>query len=495
MMERARKRLSRVGSPNPAPVIALCAVLVGACLAGTVSARPAPTSFADLAERLLPSVVNISTSQAVPEQQDDGSVVPGLPPGSPMEEFFRQFLERGRPDTRPRPTASLGSGFVIDPSGYIVTNEHVIAEADSITVTLHNNVRLKAEVVGRDTKTDIAVLKVEPKRPLPAAVFGDSDKVRVGDWIITIGNPFGLGGTVTAGIVSARQRDINAGPYDAFIQTDAAINRGNSGGPMFNMQGEIVGINSAIYAPTGTNVGIGFAIPSNLADPIVNQIQEYGKARRGWLGVQIQAVTEDIARGLDMSEAAGALVTAVTADSAAEKAGINIGDVILEFDGKDVERMRSLPRIVAETRVGKEVSIVVWRQGERVTVTATLGEFPEDDQLALAGAAPDNSTVLVRDLGMTIASVTPELREQYSLKSHVKGVVIVGITDGGAAARKDLAEGMIIRRIGSSQRNVETPSTVVQEVARARGSGQKNVLMLIESSGNSRFVVLDIGKD
>ena len=490
MKERAGKWLSQVGAPRLTPVIAL---VVAVCLTGAVSARTAPTSFADLAEQLLPSVVNISTSQAVREQQDERGAIPGLPPGSPMEEFFRQFMERGRPDTRPRPTASLGSGFVIDPSGYIVTNEHVIAEADRITVTLSNNVRLDAEIVGRDTKTDIALLKVEPKRPLTAASFGDSDKVRVGDWIITIGNPFGLGGTVTAGIVSARQRDINAGPYDAFLQTDAAINRGNSGGPMFNMQGEVVGINSAILAPSGTNVGIGFAIPSNLANPIVKQIREFGKARRGWLGVQIQAVTEDIARGLELSEATGALVTAVTPDSAAEKAGINIGDVILVFDGKDVERMRSLPRIVAETRVGKEVSIVVWRQGERVTVTATLGEFPEDDQLAVAGVSRGDNAALVSDLGMTIAQLNPELREKYSLKSDVKGVVIIGITSDGAAARKDLAEGMIIRRIGSRQTNVETTSTVLREVSQARANGDKNILMLIETGGNSRFVVLDIG--
>ncbi|HJS32758.1 MAG TPA: Do family serine endopeptidase, partial [Alphaproteobacteria bacterium] len=321
--------------------------------------NPPAQGFADLAERLLPAVVNISTTQTVRQDRNQqqgpqqgpqgerrrGPEVPQFPPGSPFEEFFREFFDRqGRPDAPPRRTQSLGSGFVIDSTGYVVTNNHVIAEADEIKVILHDDTQLAAKVIGRDPKTDLAVLKVEPSKPLTAVKFGNSDQTRVGDWVVAIGNPFGLGGTVTAGIVSARARDINAGPYDDFIQTDASINRGNSGGPMFNLAGEIIGINTAIYSPSGGSVGIGFAIPANLAKPVIDQLRVSGKVRRGWLGVQIQSVTDEIAESLGLNKARGALVARVTENSPAAKGKIESGDVILKFDGKDVTEMRRLPR-------------------------------------------------------------------------------------------------------------------------------------------------------
>ena len=290
-----------------------------AVVSAPVQARSAPDSFADLAERLLPSVVNISTTQVQKKSEKGGPQVPRFSEESPFQDFFKEFFDRQQRDTPQRRATSLGSGFVISDSGYVVTNNHVIAEADEVTVTLHDDTKLEAKLIGRDPKTDLALLKVEPKSPLVAVPFGDSGKTRVGDWVVAIGNPFGLGGTVTAGIVSARQRDINSGPYDDFIQTDASINRGNSGGPMFNLKGEVIGINTAIFSPSGGSVGIGFAIPANLARPIIEQLQQYGKARRGWLGVRIQTVTDEIAQSLGLEKATGALVASLNKDGPAEK--------------------------------------------------------------------------------------------------------------------------------------------------------------------------------
>ncbi len=459
------------------------------------SARSIPASFADLAERLLPSVVNISTRQVEKRTGSDGPETPPGPPGSALEELFRQFMERGRPQNRP-PTTSLGSGFIIDPQGYIVTNNHVIEEADRITVTLHDETRMEARVVGRDPKTDLALLKVNPETPLNAVAFGDSSMLRVGDWVLAIGNPFGLGGTVTTGIVSARQRDINSGPYDDFIQTDAAINGGNSGGPMFDLDGNVVGINTAIFTPSGLSVGIGFAIPSNLAGPIIKQLRQFGKARRGWLGVQIQDVTDEIARSLELARAEGALVAAVTEDSAAARAGIEVGDVILEFDGRSIRRMRHLPRIVAETEVGKTVEVVIWRQGRRQAVSASLGELPQEDPMARA-AVPDAEeeaavALHVPEVGVTLSKITQPLRTQFSLGDTVEGVVVTEVSPGSAAERKDLRPGMVIRKVGPQQRTVDSPRTVVEQVRRAREAGQSTILMLLEVDGSPRFVGLDI---
>src|ERR1700678_899439 len=341
----------------------LCAVFAMLCSVSLSQgwARPAPDSFADLADKLLPTVVNISTSQTL--KAPPQNAIPQLPPGSPLEDLFKNFL--GPKNNAPRHVTSLGSGFVIDASGYIVTNNHVIEDSDQITVSLQDGTQLPAKVIGRDTKTDLALLKVTPKKPLPATHFGDSDKARIGDWVIAIGDPFGIGSTVTAGIVSARNRNINAGPYDDFIQTDAPINRGNSGGPLFNMDGDVIGINSQIYTPSGGSVGIGFSIPSNLARDVVAQLKQFGVARRGWIGVRIQQVTDEIAQGMGLPNTQGALVADVTAGGPAEKAGLKNGDVVVGFDNKPVADSRELPRIVAATPIGKTVNLDVLRKGKK----------------------------------------------------------------------------------------------------------------------------------
>ena len=475
-----------------AAVVAVTVALLAVGGGSVAAATPPPAGFADLVDRLLPAVVNISTVQA-PENQSQNEPSPPsprLPPGSAFEEFFRQFFDRQRP------TTSLGSGFIISASGYIVTNNHVIAEADEITVTLHDETRLTAEVVGRDAKTDLALLKVKASGKLPTVTFGDSSELRVGDWVVAIGNPFGLGGTVTAGIVSGRQRDIRAGPYDDFIQTDASINQGNSGGPMFNVAGEVVGINTAILAPAGHSVGVGFAIPSNLAGPILEQLEKFGRARRGWLGVQIQTVTEEIARALGLPETTGAMVAAVTAGGPAEEHGIEVGDVILRFDDRDVGKMRRLPRLVAETEAGKSVAVEVWRDGGRRSVTVVLGEFPDDDVRATARTATAMAarTVRIAELGLTLSLLTPELRKRFELDAAAEGVVVTAVARQGPAARKAIAPGAIIRKIGPDQRSVETPSDVADVATAAGKAGQTTVLMLVEAGGTQRFVALEIDR-
>ncbi|MEK9726060.1 MAG: Do family serine endopeptidase, partial [Rhodospirillaceae bacterium] len=355
-------------------------LVAGWAIAGTAEAKTAPESFADLAQKLLPSVVNISTTQTV--EGRDNPTMPQLPPGSPFEDFFKEFFDRNSPQQRSRRATSLGSGFIISKDGYVVTNNHVIADADEITVILHDDTRLPAELVGRDTKTDLAVLKVKAEIDLSPVGFGNSDAARVGDWVVAIGNPFGLGGTVTAGIISARGRDINSGPYDDYIQTDASINRGNSGGPMFNLDGQVIGINTAIFSPTGGSVGIGFAIPATTAEPVIAQLMKNGSVQRGWLGVHIQAVTDEIAETLGLKEASGALVASVIKDSPAEKGKIKAGDVILTFDGKKVNEMKALPRIVAETEVGRKAPVIVWRDGGRKTLQVAVGELDEEAEVA-----------------------------------------------------------------------------------------------------------------
>ena len=353
-------------------------------------ARSGPSSFADLAEKLLPAVVNVSTTQTIARDDYQDFQDLQIPPGSPFEEFFHEFMDRQQPNGKKqhnaekqhkqRKATSLGSGFVIDPSGFIVTNYHVVQDADEITIILQDDTNLPATVVGKDKKTDLALLKVTTKKPLPAVVWGDSDKARVGDWIIAIGNPFGFGGTVTAGIISARARDINSGPYDDYLQTDAPINRGNSGGPMFNMDGEVIGINTAIFSPTGASAGIGFAIPSAMAKSVVDQLKESGHTRRGWLGVRIQVVTPEIAESLGLGVPRGALVSSATSSGPAAEAKIEPGDVIINFDGKDVPDMHRLPRLVAETEVGKTVPMIVVRKGKEVTLRVKVGELESHDE-------------------------------------------------------------------------------------------------------------------
>jgi serine protease Do len=465
------------------------------------AARPAPEGFADLADKLVGAVVNISTTQTVKAEKGREHATPGrpqFPPGSPFEEFFKDFFDHNgkqedHPEPKPRKATSLGSGFVIDPAGYIVTNNHVIADADEITVILHDDTNLKAEVVGRDTKTDVAVLKVKTDRKLPFVSFGDSDKARVGDWVLAVGNPFGLGGSVTAGILSARQRDINSGPYDDFLQTDAAINRGNSGGPMFDMTGAVIGINTAIYSPTGVSIGIGFAIPSNIAKTVVAELirEPDHSVHRGWLGVRIQAVTDEIAESLGLDKPHGALVASVNDNGPAQAGGVQPGDVILSFDGKKVPDMRHLPRLVAESTVGKSVPVTVWRKRQETKLQVTVGKLDETEQVAKEEPAKDKPAPVdsgrVTTLGLTLANITPELKEKFSL-SDEKGVVVVDVTKDSPAAEKGLKAGDVIME--AAQEEIKSASQVSSKIDDAKKAGRKSILLLVERSGDLRFIAL-----
>lgn len=451
-----------------------------------------PEAMADLAEKWSPAVVNISTSQIIEGGGDQTGPLLEFPPGSPLEDFFEDFLERNQ-GGQPRKVRSLGSGFVIDEIGIIVTNNHVIAEADEITVKFTDGTELEAVVIGKDPKMDIAILRVEPASALVAVKLGDSQDLRVGDWVMAIGNPFGLGGTVTAGIVSARNRDINAGPYDNFIQTDASINRGNSGGPLFNMNGEVVGINSAIISPNGGSIGIGFAIPISLAEPVIVQLREFGETRRGWLGVRIQKVTEEIADSLDLEIQEGALVAGVAPDGPAAEAGLATGDVIVRFDGKRVPEMRDLPRIVADTGIGKTVDVVVIRDGKHKTFPVTIGRLEEGEVQAMV---PDNELAPLPAttdiLGLELAALTDELRKRYGLAPDTQGVLILKVDPASYAAEKRLRRGDVILEV--SQHEVFKPEDVVARVDEARDEGRKAVLLFVaNSTGDPRFVPVRIG--
>jgi serine protease Do len=456
-----------------------------------VQAKVPPESFADLADALLPAVVNVSTTQTL--EGHPGIEIPGFPPGSPFEEFFKEFFERNQPRHQQRRATSLGSGFIVDPSGYIVTNNHVIQDADEITVILHDDTRLPAKLVGRDLKTDVAVLKVEPTIKLPAVVFGDSDVLRVGDWVIAIGNPFGFGGTVTAGIISARNRDINSGPYDDFLQTDASINRGNSGGPMFNLDGQVIGVNTAIFSPSGGSIGIGFAIPSNIAGPIVKQLIETGEVKRGWIGVRIQEVTQEIADTLGLKKPTGALVASVIEAGPAAEAGIRAGDVILDFGGRTVEEMRRLPRIVADTDVGDTVEVRIWRDSKERTLKVKVAALDEGEaQLAQeSGEKATPESEKVEDLGFSVSTIDDALRERYEIAQDTKGVVVTAVDAGSSAAEKGLRVGDVIVEV--SQEEVSKPADVVGKIKAAKSAGRKSVLLLVEGQGGMRFIALRLG--
>jgi len=467
----------------------LCAMLVAA---GAAQARGTPESFADLAEKLTPSVVTISSTQAMPERRGPEGF--NVPPGSPFEEFFKDFFERNQPQQRRRRPTSLGSGFVIDKKGHVVTNNHVIADADEITVVLQDDTMLKAELVGRDPETDLAVLKIDPKGlKLSVAEFGDSDDARVGDWVLAIGNPFGLGSTVTAGIISARGRDINAGRYDDFIQTDAPINKGNSGGPLFDKEGKVIGVNTMIYSPSGGSVGIGFSVPSAVAKPVIAQLIEGGKVRRGWLGVRIQTVTEEIAESLDLDKATGALVASVSEGSPAEKGGIKPRDVVLEFAGREVSEMRKLPRIVAETPIDKAVDVVVWRDGKKKVLQVTVGELKEEKMAAgdHGGRRDKDAVRMVEELGLGLSSITPELAQRFELSEDARGVIVTKVSPDSAAAEKGILVGDLVVEVG--QEEVESPGQVAEKVAKAEDAGRKTVLLLVEGQGGLRFVALRLG--
>jgi serine protease Do len=493
-----------------------CALALPAVLAPHAIAAGTPESFADLAATLSPAVVNVSSSTSSHQTADASPGMPDMPfpPGSPFEKFFKDFLDRNRPGQQgpgrhPTPggpdagpgqgghAISLGSGFIIDPAGYIVTNNHVIDGADEISVTLTDNTTLKATLVGKDERVDLALLKVTTDKKLTAVNFGDSDTGRVGDWVLAIGNPFGLGGSVTAGIISARGRDIRQGPYDDFIQTDAAINRGNSGGPLFNMKGEVIGINTAIYSPSGGSVGIGFSVPANLAKPVIMQLREYGHARRGFLGVSIQPVTPDIAESLGLHDPAGALVGRVTEGGPAEAAGIKGGDIILKFNGQDLKDVRTLQRVVAETPIGKQVPVVLWRDSKEVTVQASVGELPDDIQQASATPTPEkpkpNPTVAISGLGAKLSPITNDLRTQFKLGADQKGVVVTDVDSDGFGATKGLKPGDVIVEV--QQQSVTTPKDVVDLMEKYRKLSRKTVLMLVQSGTGMQWVAVPLAAD
>jgi len=473
-------------------------------------ARSAPDSFADLTERLSPAVVNISTTQFAerPGQRDPleefreffnrrGQQPPGQPGPGQDEEQGQQAPGPGPqgpgPQRQPqRRQASLGSGFIIDATGYIVTNNHVVEDADQISVILEDDTVLEAKIVGRDEKVDIALLKVESKTPLPTVRWGNSDGSRVGDWVMAIGNPFGLSGTVTAGIISARARNIQAGNYDDFIQTDAAINRGNSGGPLFNMAGQVIGVNTAIFSPSGGSVGVGFAASANLIRPVIEDLRKYGRTRRGWIGVRIQGVTDEIAQTLGLGKARGALVSDVTPGGPATGSGIVSQDVILTFDGKPIDKMSELPRVVASTAIEKTVDVVVWRNGKQQTLKLKVAELTEDNE-KLANAAPTGEAAPrelaraeIKSLGLTVIEITDGTREKYGVPANVKGLVVVEVDETSDAALKGLRPGDVID--GIQQANVASMADANAAIDRAKGESRSVVLLRVVSAGAIRYV-------
>lgn len=486
-----------------AAALALCLPVldVGAVRAETSPQVPVQElpSVSQIAARLLPAVVEITIESKSPTPAETSDETPedkGDPedPNNPFKDFFDEFLKRAPGAEPPQRMSSMGSGFVIDPSGIIVTNNHVVEGAETIEVHFHDDTILKAELVGRDPKTDLAVIRVKPEKPLAAVAFGNSDDLPVGEWVMAIGNPFGLGGSVSLGIVSARNRDINAGPYDDFIQTDAAINKGNSGGPLFNLKGEVMGINTAIFSPSGGSVGIGFSVPSNTAKNVVKQLIAFGETRRGWLGVKIQAVTQDIADSINLDAPRGALVSDVTPTGPAEKAGIQSGDVIIEFNGRPVNSMRDLPKIVAETEIGSKVPLKVLRKGEEVALTAEVGRLEDGEKLADASVGGKSEAPATVDiLGMTLSSMTDDLRKQFGIDKDLKGAVVTEVVKDSPAGDKRIAPGDVITEAGETE--VGGAADVRDRVEEAKKAGKSSVLMLIAKGGKAsemRFIALKV---
>ncbi len=426
-------------------------------------------SFADLAEKLTPSVVNISSFSQSETENGEGN--------TPLSE-------------------SLGSGFIIDGNGYIITNNHVVDKAESISITLSDNTKTEARVIGKDPKTDLALIKIETKRPLNAVKFGDSDKIRVGDWVLAIGNPFGLGSSVTAGIVSAKSRDIESGPYDSFIQTDASINQGNSGGPMFNLQGEVIGISSAIFSTTGTSQGVGFAIPANLAGWVISQLKEHGEVKRGWIGIKIQPNTPEIADSLGISANQGVVVSGVTEQGPAQKAGLQAGDIVLSFNRQPIDNTKNLSRLIAETKIGTPAPIEIWRSGQKQTLTVPIELMPEETPLSAAketasdaAETPDNGESL-NIIGFTVKEISPELAERYKLAPSTSGVVVTDILPNSDASRKGIKIGDIIVKI--DKRNIIGESAFHEYVNDARRENNRPVLLAIQGQEALHFVAVKL---
>jgi serine protease Do len=477
-------------------VLAATIALLLAGLLSTPGQSRGPDSVADVAEGLQDAVVNISTTQTLKGSAESATPNGPGPKGSPFEEFFDDFFDDQGSDGRK--VSSLGSGFVIDPAGLVVTNNHVIEGADEILVNFIDGTSLKVtKVLGHDPKTDLALLQVEPKKPLTAVTFGDSTRMRVGDWVMAIGNPFGLGGSVTVGIISATRRDINAGPYDDFLQTDAAINRGNSGGPLFNMDGEVIGVNTAIISPSGGSIGIGFAVPSNSAVQVIDQLKQFGEMRRGWLGVHVQNVTEEIAASLGLAQPKGALVAKVSPGSPAAAAGIQPSDVIIAFDGQPIDNMRSLPRAVAATAIGKSVAVELLRKGETMNFSVVVGRLPEDEEGEEAVTSDDRPAPKSEPeredlLGLSLAPLTDELRDRYDIGQSIEGVVVVEVKPNSPAAQKEVKPGDVIVEV--TQEKVKRPQDVEARLLAVRKSGRRSVLLLLsDGKGELRFVAVPTG--
>lgn len=440
-----------------------------ASLGFTAEAGAQFPSFADLAEKLTPSVVNISSFSQSETENGEGN--------TPLSE-------------------SLGSGFIIDGNGYIITNNHVVDKAESISVTLSDNIKTEARVIGKDPKTDLALIKIETKHPLNAVKFGDSDKIRVGDWVLAIGNPFGLGSSVTAGIVSAKSRDIESGPYDSFIQTDASINQGNSGGPMFNLQGEVIGISSAIFSTTGASQGVGFAIPANLAGWVISQLKEHGEVKRGWIGIKIQPNTPEIADSLGISANQGVVVSGVTEQGPAQKAGLQAGDIVLSFNRQPIDNTKNLSRLIAETKIGTPAPIEIWRSGQKQTLTVPIELMPEETPLSAAketasdaAETPDNGESL-NIIGFTVKEISPELAERYKLAPSTSGVVVTDILPNSDASRKGIKIGDIIVKI--DKRNIIGESAFHEYVNDARRENNRPVLLAIQGQEALHFVAVKL---
>ena len=516
--------------------VALSALMLGMPLAAGPFVAQADAqvqnlpNVADLVDKLLPAVVEISVESKVADGASADA--PKIPDDSPFKDFFDQFLKKkqqdgqgdnkggdnkggdnkggdnnggdnkggdnGAPNPDDHVVNSMGSGFIIDATGLIVTNNHVVEGANTIQVHMQDGTIMKAELVGRDPKTDIAVIRVKPDKPLPTVNFGDSDKVRIGEWALAIGNPFGLGGSVSLGIISARNRDINAGPYDDYFQTDAAINKGNSGGPLFNINGDVVGINTAIFSPSGGSVGIGFSVPSNTAKSVVNQLVKFGETRRGWLGVKIQTVTPDIAESMSLTKPHGALVADVTKGSPSEKAGLQAGDVIVQFDGRAIADSKELPRVVAETEVGKEVDVKVVRASKEIDVQVTLGRL-EDGEKQVAQSAdkstPTTAPSTVTVLGMTVSSMSDELRAKFKVEDKVNGALVTETASAGAAADKGVTAGDVILEAGGKP--VTSSADVSAAIDASTKDSKASVLLLIAKGGKAsetRFIALKLKK-
>ncbi len=469
---------------------ALWLMMLGAAfvLAQAISAQARPESFADLADRVSPAVVNITTSTMVARGTGPGAIVPD---GSPFEDFFKEFQDRNGQGNRPRRSSALGSGFVISEDGYIVTNNHVIEGADEIIIEFFEGGELEAKVIGTDPKTDIALLKVESDAPLAFVPFGNSDTARVGDWVLAVGNPLGQGFSVSAGIVSQRNRALQ-GAYDDYIQTDAAINRGNSGGPLFNMDGEVVGVNTAILSPNGGSIGIGFSMASNVVTRVVTQLRDFGETRRGWLGVRIQDVSEDVAEAIGLEKTAGALVTDVP-DGPAKEAGMLSGDVIMSFDGIEVEDTRGLVRTVGNADVGKTVRVVVFREGKTQTLKITLGRREDaegNDAPMEEDADQEGALQEMKMLGLTLAPLSDDLREQLELGAEAKGLVVTDVDEAAEAFEKGLRAGDVITEAG--QQKIASAAELQAQVEAAKEAGRKSLLLLVRRAGEPRFVALGL---